>query len=37
LNDVPVDVLVSPAGVIPISQAALNRFCCLCSSINELG
>ncbi|KAJ6375634.1 hypothetical protein OIU77_000588 [Salix suchowensis] len=26
LNDVPVDVLVSPAGVIPISQAALNRF-----------
>lgn len=26
LNDVPVDVLVSPAGVIPISQAALNRM-----------
>ncbi|KAB5531954.1 hypothetical protein DKX38_018624 [Salix brachista] len=26
LNDVPVDVLVSPAGVIPISQAALNRI-----------
>lgn len=26
LNDLPVDVLVSPAGVIPISQAALNRM-----------
>ncbi|XP_054806995.1 5-formyltetrahydrofolate cyclo-ligase, mitochondrial-like isoform X2 [Prosopis cineraria] len=25
-SDVPVDVLVSPAGVIPISAAALNRY-----------
>lgn len=25
-NDIPVDALVSPAGVIPISPAALERF-----------
>jgi 5-formyltetrahydrofolate cyclo-ligase len=25
-NDVPVDALVSPAGVIPISPAALDRY-----------
>ena len=25
-NDVPVDALVSPAGVIPISLAALDRY-----------
>lgn len=25
-NDVPVDALVSPAGVIPITSAALDRY-----------
>ncbi|CAK7322916.1 unnamed protein product [Dovyalis caffra] len=35
LNDVPVDALVSPAGVIPISQAALNRFDDFCVTYLE--